>query len=273
MKISLSRKGFDSSYGGCPSPILPDGTILSMPIPSYREEVNKSITSQTTFKNIAFNGKSYEQIWKEISPKTFKENLVCHLDPDIRPNIKILDNDKWLPIFGQVSSAQTHLQNNQFSVGDLFLFFGLFCQTEEIDGKLKFTDNSSWVHMLYGYMQVGEIVTGDDIKKYNWHPHSQDGYSNNNTIYIASNELILDGVKTGLKGYGTFNYDDKYVLTADGMSKSKWEVPEWFKNADITYHSEKNFKDDYFQSVSRGQEFIIKENENNAKWIKELLNI
>jgi len=34
MKVILSRKGFDSSNGGCPSPIMPDGTLLSMPIPS-----------------------------------------------------------------------------------------------------------------------------------------------------------------------------------------------------------------------------------------------
>lgn len=36
MKIILSRKGFDSSYGGYPSPILPDGSLLSIPIPSMR---------------------------------------------------------------------------------------------------------------------------------------------------------------------------------------------------------------------------------------------
>ena len=34
MKIILSRKGFDSGYGGMPSPILPNGIMLSMPIPS-----------------------------------------------------------------------------------------------------------------------------------------------------------------------------------------------------------------------------------------------
>ena len=37
MKVILSRKGFDSSNGGCPSPIMPDGTLLSMPIPSNDE--------------------------------------------------------------------------------------------------------------------------------------------------------------------------------------------------------------------------------------------
>jgi len=34
MKIILSRKGFDSSVGGCASPILPDGKMLSLPIPT-----------------------------------------------------------------------------------------------------------------------------------------------------------------------------------------------------------------------------------------------
>ncbi len=33
MQIILSRKGFDSASGGGPSPILPDGTLLSLPIP------------------------------------------------------------------------------------------------------------------------------------------------------------------------------------------------------------------------------------------------
>jgi len=36
MKLILSRKGFDSTYGGYPSPILPDGTLLSLPIPNRR---------------------------------------------------------------------------------------------------------------------------------------------------------------------------------------------------------------------------------------------
>ncbi len=33
MRIILSRKGFDSSAGGCPSPIFPDGRLFSLPIP------------------------------------------------------------------------------------------------------------------------------------------------------------------------------------------------------------------------------------------------
>lgn len=32
MKVILSRKGFDSTYGGYPSLILPDGELISLPI-------------------------------------------------------------------------------------------------------------------------------------------------------------------------------------------------------------------------------------------------
>ena len=38
MKIILSRKAFDSRHGGHASPILPDWTMLSLPIPRPRFE-------------------------------------------------------------------------------------------------------------------------------------------------------------------------------------------------------------------------------------------
>lgn len=34
MKLVLSRKGFDSGYVGFPSPILPDGRLISIQIPN-----------------------------------------------------------------------------------------------------------------------------------------------------------------------------------------------------------------------------------------------
>ena len=34
MKVIFSRKGFDWSNGNSPSPVTPDGTLLSIPIPS-----------------------------------------------------------------------------------------------------------------------------------------------------------------------------------------------------------------------------------------------
>lgn len=37
VKLVLSRKGFDSSFGGVASPIMPDGSLLSLPIPSKKD--------------------------------------------------------------------------------------------------------------------------------------------------------------------------------------------------------------------------------------------
>ena len=52
-KIILSRKGFDSSNGGIPSPIMPDGTLLSMPIID---------SSDISFSDIAWNDMTYADI-------------------------------------------------------------------------------------------------------------------------------------------------------------------------------------------------------------------
>ena len=47
MKVILSRKGFDSSNGGCPSPILSDGTLLSLPIPSADRDTYDDLSYQS----------------------------------------------------------------------------------------------------------------------------------------------------------------------------------------------------------------------------------
>jgi len=40
VKIILSRKGFDSTSGGVPSPIFPDGRMLSLPIPDKQSHIS-----------------------------------------------------------------------------------------------------------------------------------------------------------------------------------------------------------------------------------------
>ena len=79
MKIILSRKGFDSSNGGCPSPIMPDGTLLSMPIPSY---------DAASYDDLWYNGEKYSDIMKQLKPKANFEN--CHVDPDIRDDNRVV---------------------------------------------------------------------------------------------------------------------------------------------------------------------------------------
>ena len=60
MKIIISRKGFDSKFGGTASPILPDGTMLSFPIPDEQG---------ISYNSIKYDGKTYMDLWQELKPR------------------------------------------------------------------------------------------------------------------------------------------------------------------------------------------------------------
>lgn len=77
MKVVLSRKGFDSQYGGMPSPILPDETLLSLPIPSKSDD--------TKFTDLVWNGKSYYNIIHELKGNSkITENLWNNLEKRVK---------------------------------------------------------------------------------------------------------------------------------------------------------------------------------------------
>src|SRR5450756_2862886 len=59
VKVILSRKGFDSGYGGWASPILLDGRMLSLPIPASNGVVSYSDLS-------AGDGVSYLDIMRQL---------------------------------------------------------------------------------------------------------------------------------------------------------------------------------------------------------------
>ena len=268
MKIILSRKGFDSGFGGCASPILPDGTMISLPIPD--SEGNYS------YEELSSSNGRYSEILQALNPKGNYTN--CHLDPDIRKGIR-KEPAEWVPAFGQIDAAQTHLENNNIRVGDLFLFFGWFRKTEYHNGTLRFIKNAPDIQVIYGYLQIGEIVKGNDVKKLPWHPHADDahifnanGEMQNNVIYVASQHLNIGGIGCNLPGAGVLPYSEKKVLTADGQSRSKWKVHEVFKNVNLTCHDrEKCLKSGYFQSRPRGQEFIFDEDDLATNWAKEMI--
>lgn len=264
MKIILSRKGFDSKFGGCPSPILPDGTMLSMPIPGGED-------NPCRYEDINYNGKSYSDIWRQLRRRQKEFDTYCHLDPDLRKDIRYVPDD-WRAAFGQVDGSQTHLENQGVGIGDLFLFFGWFRETENRNGKFKYKPKTYGKHMLFGYLQIGEILKGEQTKKLSWHPHSDETYDGtNNTIYVASEKLIINGKETELAGYGTFKYSDELVLTKDGLSRSRWELPDFFKDVAISHHNANSFKNGYFQSAAIGQEFVISENDKVAEWAKGII--
>jgi hypothetical protein len=166
MKLILSRKGFDSASGGQPSPIMPDGTLLSLPIPS--EDRGNS------FSTLYYKGMSYLNIIDQLKTKNkFHGNEQCHLDPDLRQELRDRE-EGWRASFGQMEAPLTHLRNQGVGVGDLFLFFGLYRETEYHNGRLKYKSGSPCLHVIYGYMQVGDIIEREeDIPSWlKEHPHA-----------------------------------------------------------------------------------------------------
>ena len=261
MKIILSRKGFDSGYGGMPSPILPDGTMLSMPIPSNGDRV--------LYNDLHYERFSYRDIISQLKPNSNIISSECHLDPDIRRDV-IARKEGWRPAFGQVGAAQSHLSNQGVDVGDIFLFFGWFRHTAIKNGKLSFVGPLSGFHVIYGYMQVGEIITNpDDVPEWlKSHPHAcGDRWQKNNAIYIASDRLSLD---PNLPGAGCFEYSEVLRLTKLGCCRSVWSLPTFFKDIEISYNRNA-WRKDGFHSAAKGQEFVFEANEDVIKWLKFIL--
>jgi hypothetical protein len=139
-----------------------------------------------------------------------------------------------------------------------------------VDGKLRFdSKDKSGRHIIYGYLQVGEVISANPEAAFEpWmvgHPHTFEERLDRtgNTIYVARGSLSFNDK---LAGYGVFVYDDPLVLTKPGGARSKWNLPDCFRAAEISYHTKNNWKDGYFQSAARGQEFVIRENDEIFKW-------
>lgn len=104
-----------------------------------------------------------------------------------------------------------------------------------------------------------------------YHPHAAEEFFekySNNTIYKARKTLSWNDE---LPGAGVFNFHKDLVLTKNGLSKSKWDLPDYFKNVKIGFHRESNWKKGYFQSAGIGQEFVIDANNEIEIWMKNLI--
>ena len=262
MKLILSRKGFDSSNGQMSSPIMPDGTLLSMPIPDD--------VSCHTYGSLRWNGMSYFDIIKSLKPKTtLTEECHCHLDPDIREEACERPNG-WQPAFGQIRAALTELRNNGVKEGDLFLFFGWFKQTEWANGKLRYVRNAPNLHILYGYLQIGTIIEkkAEVPQTLVQHPHyinHDESWSKGlNAIFIPSKSL---SIAPEIPGYGVLDYRKDRVLTKDGYTRGRWDLPDFFKDVKIS-HNPNPWKNGYFQSAGIGQEFIMDATPEIQEWAK-----
>lgn len=137
-------------------------------------------------------------------------------------------------------------------------FFEWFRNTRTQNDKLEFYGKS--FHAIFGYFQIDKICDGSRVPKWmSYHPHA------GNTIHIAKNKLSWDD---RLPGAGKFKFDDNLILTKNGLSRSKWDLLDFFKHAYISHHNKDSWKEEgYFQSAPIGQEFVISYNEAEPNWI------
>ena len=192
----LSRKGFDSSAGGVPSPII-NGQPVSIPIPADHR-------SFTTYGHLGLGNTV-----REITKDRYTENSLCHHDP-------MFEGAKCA--FGQTGAAQGHLANNDVGIGDVFIFFGLFSNL----------DGSDRHHRIFGYMCVGEMLNlgarpklSDQPGRFkNQHPHTIGQWNSNNTIYLGTGRTA------------TANHLE-LRLSVEGNKVSEWRVPSWLSKTGL----------------------------------------
>ncbi len=271
MKLILSRKGFDSGSGGCPSPIFPDGTLYSLPIPGQYSKIR--------YRDIRHGDTNIGKVVKDLTRRRKPKDRIgskrrAHLDPDINRSAYSPRKRGWRPLFGQSGAAQGHLENQNVCIGDLFLFFGLFQKIEKTSGGWCFVKDAPRRHILWGWLQIGKIRKVDELAKdelpwsrYHPHRHPSRGRNPTNTLYIASEELRL-GNRSIAPGAGCFpKFHERLVLTnPDGSGVTDWRLPRSFYpdngKSPLTYHPKPDrWKPDeeyaYLQSVGRGQEFVL----------------
>jgi hypothetical protein len=273
MNLILSRKGFDSGSGGCPSPILPDGSIFSLPIPDERSTIR--------YCDLEWRGRNIGELVERLTKGRVKRRDRAHFDPDLCGD-HLSRNSHWKPLLGQVGASQGHLRNHDVGAGDIFLFWGLYRRVDE---------QLDWIgppmHMIWGWMQVDEIVLADVVRSdpgWAWaskHPHFSFEPDWTNTLYVGSPRLMLMG--KSVPGAGVFEcWTPALTLTSLEANKPTiWSLPSWFMRSGktpLSYHkAEWRWMLDHdrvkLQTVSRGQEFVLKceQYPESLEWIYSLL--
>jgi hypothetical protein len=263
VRIVFSRKGFDGTAGGCPSPILA-GRPVSLPIPTSRR-------SHTRFAELGL-GELVERLTRGRIPGS----ALCPADPDLLRGA-----------FGQTGAAQSHLERSGVGEGDVFLFFGLFRELDPTASKPRFDPRERPHHRLFGWLAIGRIVrlgedggwARDEFPELARHPHLGPGWNANNTLYLAAPELRLEGAGGVLPGFGVARRaSTRLRLTAPGASASLWSVPDWLNplsgGVGMSYHGGcERWSPGRCRIVSRGQEFVsdVGERADARAWLVSII--
>jgi hypothetical protein len=263
LKILLSRKGFDSANGGVPSPILPGGILVPLPIPATRDP--------PAYNEVTVNGVALGKLVEDLTGGKIGRMHRCHLDPDLDPS-SLPRAIGWQPVFGQINAAQSHLARRAIGKGDLFLFFGWFRAAEQVSGHWRFAPGAPNLHVIYGWLEVGEVINvsdtrgaSDRLTPFADHPHLHGRSDPSNTLYVAADRLHFP--RLSRQGGGIFReMSGARILTDSRQPKrSTWKVPAWFHpehGATLSYHENRDRwhtddKECRLSSAARGQEFVL----------------
>lgn len=221
MRMVFSRKGFDTSAGGGPSPIA-SGRPLSLPIPANSQLSRTSYGDLDLAEHAAL-----------ASRGRLGADDLCHHDPMFLPRGRAM--------LGQCGAAQTHLERQGVGVGDVFVFFGLF---REEGGRPH--------HRIFGYLKVDEVLplaqAPDrrlaDLARLGM-PHAIGMHGSNDTLYSGNGSMAARA-------------SDALRLTVPEGPPSLWQVPPWLQETGLSYHNRADrwHGGGRLQSVARGQEFV-----------------
>jgi hypothetical protein len=266
VKIILSRKGFDSATGKVASPILPNGELCSLPIPTDEEH-----TPSIRYADVMADDNSVGKLVSDLTRGKIKPECKVHLDPDLRYS-SYPREPGWKPIFGQDAAAESHLQRQGVAEGDIFLFFGWFRQTELVNGRYRYAANAPDCHYIFGWLQIERrIPVSNRVELPAWalyHPHcAREQHSKLDSLYVSTGRLQLPGLGSNLSGGGVFTEaHDTLRLTCPGSLRSTWQLPGWFysphRQPTLSYHTNpkrwaRQGDQTLLSTVGRGQEFVL----------------
>lgn len=265
MRIILSRKGIDSGNINLASPILPNGTMLSIPIPT-------DDYTEISYKDIEYQGQSFDVILHYLN-RGRDLNLPydnIHLDPDIRVDLYHDVPKQWEPAFGTRSGDEAAVRPQTIAQpGDIFLFFGRFRHADE-----SFKYISSDLHCVWGYMQVKKVlVDRDEIAQYSWHPHAKAERLLNqrcNTLYLPVSSLSWN---SNIPGFGALKFTKNCQLTIPGQTRAKWKKQPFYMPDKVTNAKRKNSDRTGLGLYYSGfwQELVLEENDEATEWAKIII--
>ncbi|GJG87768.1 hypothetical protein tb265_29490 [Gemmatimonadetes bacterium T265] len=283
MRLVLSRKGFDASWGGVPSPILPDGTLRPLPIPYA--------AGSRTFADLGGPAPRAAELLADLAPRRrtpwgapLGASTPAHLDPDL--DRRTLPRPRgWRPAFGQTGAAQTHLAARGVGPGDLFLFFGWFREVSRAAGRWRYAPGAPDLHVIFGWLQVGDVRPArPGLPAPAWlrtHEHVRADLGPSSTVYLAADALTLGAqpVRDVPSAGVVRTLRAPLVLTAPGASRSEWRLPASFAppSGALTYHDHPGrWRPDgpdhvRLRSAPIGQEFVLGGNDTAVTWARTLL--